>query len=234
MSFLRKFFSRDNIPDRVFEMSTNVVTDSVRFSTIVQDAVNRLTESERASIIRICIILDEHINWHRTYLVLSKDTPLQSGKNYNFWLQSYFEFMVLNWVIIVNHFEKYSVRAETGNVLYYILKDTFSYYENLFTSSPFKTFDNAFQQRQAVHSKLLTNYFSLREDKIEAYQNLSEMLIGNPLSYVASDDDDMVLASFSYGREPHEQAGTVLDFNSHFLKGSTKFMKQLAAIDFRS
>lgn len=231
MSFLGKLFSRGDIPDRVFEISTSVLTDPTRFPSIVQNRVASLTESERAAIMRICGLLNEHINWHRGYLVHTKNTPLQVGKDYDFWLRSYFEFIVLNWALIENHFINQRVSVEKGNVLYYIIEDSFSGYGNLFSSTPFKTFDKAFLERLLVHNKQLKRYFSPHVNEVE-YQTLSEMLIGNPLSYAASDDDDMVLASFSYGLEPHEQISSVIEFNSHFAEGVTKFIIQLDTVNF--
>lgn len=229
MNFFKRLFSqRKSTKGPFFEFNKNVISDPELWSADVKQTVENLTKIEKANLYQICDILQESIERHCQYILGTNYTLVKLKENQQYLFKSYFELTTLNWILITNYFKKNNARDEVGQALWWTIKYSFVGHDNLFRTSSFKTFENAFQKKGDTYFKLLNLYFKPRVNEVEVYQNLFEIIIDKPLTDKTSEVD--MLGSFLMNFEDQEKMPNSLAFNKHLSQGIGNFSKKLNQI----
>lgn len=226
--FKRLFSSKKSTKGPFFEFQKSVISDPNLWSRDVEYTVEYLTDNEKNNLYQICDIFQKSIVWHCKYILENKYTLEKFYENHEYLFKSYFELTTLNWILVTNYFKDNNVSDEFGQSLWWTIKYSFSGYDNLFIASSFKTFENAFQNREDFYAKMLNLYFKPRVNETEVYQNLFEIIIDRPLTDKTNEFD--MLRSFLTNFGDLKNMQNSLSFNKNLSQGIINFLKELNQI----
>lgn len=203
MSIFKRLLGKKNI---YFKIVEEIITSPENWDQEALDLVEALTKEEKETIIRICKLLHKHLEHHFDFWTKNGFAREMIKNDISLLYKSYFELLMIDWILISNNFKKKQIRYEVGKTLFKILYYSLNAYsKSLFSQNTFRTYELAFENRSKLYPKILTSYFSGNKSKSDiALQNIYTLVVANPLTNDISNLD--------YESPGHSIIGGTLDY----------------------
>lgn len=228
MSFFKRFFGKR---DFFFEIQESIITDPNGWSKEAEDLVYTLSQKEKDLLIKLCKILQKQMEYHYDFWIATDFTKEKFRNDTTFIYKSFFELLMIDFILICNSFQKKHIKDEIGQTLFLIIRDSLvvPYKQFLFSKDTFNNYEEAFSDRNILYQKRLTDYFSADTNKYSgASRFLFAILIHRPLSNEAdkfgfSNKNSNGLINLDF----LESSSQEYYFELYFSKQINKFIKEI-------
>lgn len=231
MRLFKRLLGRKNI---YFKITEDVITWPEGWTPEIVTLVGGLSEDEKNTLIKICKLLQRHLEHHFDFWIKTDFIRTMWEEDSSLLFKSYFELLMIDWIIITHEFGKKRVRADVGQTLWWVIHySLIGYSKVLFSSKTFKTYELAFESRRKLYPNILASYFS--EDKAEndiAYQNIYTLVIANPMTNDITNLENETLGHSLIGGKLdfvnwRQNMVRTISFNRNFSKGIGSLHKEL-------
>ncbi len=189
--------------DKIFKkkkVGLRIIDDTIKFPRSWGKQINllvqSLSEKELNQLLNICKIIDKHLEHHYKFWRKNEIAKSNMKADPILLYKSQFELLMIDWVLLTQKFKKNEIREEFGQTLWWVIHYSVNIYSSaLFNNSTYKTYNEAFANRQELYFEIVSSYFGYNRDysKETAFQNLYTLLIAYPLTNNISNlKDEMI------------------------------------------